>query len=129
MRRLLTPALLLAVAAPLWAPATAAAEDASRRAYRPQRRAAIVSELPSLPLIGPAQAATAPRSAADLAPVPNREIEAPVQRSREQASLMPDLMQRNLPGRSPGQAGLENRREDRLFTPGPGARLRLPFSF
>lgn len=63
------------------------------------------------------------------APVPNRNLEGPRAVVEDRASLNPSVINRNLPGRGHAATGTPTLLEDKLFTPAPGARLSLPFSY
>jgi hypothetical protein len=63
------------------------------------------------------------------APVPNRSVERPRVVVEERASLGPSVLRRSLPGQGLASNGSPDELEETLFLPGPGARLRLPFSY
>ncbi len=101
---------------------------------RPQmvRRSQRIEEMPrmeSVPLLGSAQARTlAPRPLDQAAPVPNRDIEAPVNRRVSmEARLTPEVFRRQMPGRGMTAEGVSSQREERVYAPAPGARLTVPF--
>jgi hypothetical protein len=98
----------------------------------PTRRSQQLEQLPrmeAVQLLGSAQASTlAPRRVGEVAPVPNRDIEAPVNRRISmEASLMPEVFRRQMPGRGMTAEGVSNQREERVYAPAPGARLTVPF--
>ena len=97
---------------------------APRRPARPAPRAAEA---------GPPAAVTVPAPRSDLAPVPNRAIEAPSVRSEaDRPSFSPTLIEPRDLGAGGVNRDRDGRlsREDRLFRePAPGATLRLPFSY
>ncbi len=64
-----------------------------------------------------------------LAPMPNRNLEAPQVIVQDRTSLGPSIINRNLPGRSLAADGAPDVLEDKLFRPAPGARLNVPFSY
>ena len=118
------PPLVLAPSAPAVTPPAA----------RPQlvRRNRRIEELPhldSLPLMGSAQASTlARRPTGEAAPVPNRDIEAPINRRISmEATLTPEVFRRQMPGRGMTAEGVSSQREERVYAPAPGARLTVPF--
>jgi hypothetical protein len=97
-------------------------------ARRPPRRAARRRAQP-VPEPVPAPP-PAPPPRADIAPMPNRSLQAPTDpRTRETTRLRPDLIRpRDLPNGQPDNEFTE--RQDRLFRdPAPGARLQIPFSY
>jgi hypothetical protein len=68
--------------------------------------------------------------ALDLAPVPDRNLEGPPRiAGQEGPSLQPSIIQRRLPNHGAAGDGSPSRTEERLFTPAPGARLTVPFSY
>lgn len=69
------------------------------------------------------------RHAVTQAPVPNRSVERPQVVVEERASLGPSVLRRKLPGQGLASNGSPDELEETLFLPGPGARLRLPFSY
>ncbi len=128
------PAGVLAQPTPPTLTAPAATSAPTPAPARPQlvRRSRRIEELPRgtpLPLLGSAQAATlAPRPIGELAPVPNRDIEAPVNRRVSmEARLMPEVFRRQMPGRGMTAEGVSSQREERVYAPAPGARLTVPF--
>ena len=139
--RALTLALLLALAGlpavaqpapPLVLPPAGA--TAPTPPSRPQlvRRSQRIEEMPrmeSVPLLGSAQASTlARRPANEVAPMPNRDIEAPVNRRISmEARLMPEVFRQQMPGRGMTAEGVSSQREERVYAPAPGARLTVPF--
>jgi hypothetical protein len=96
---------------------------------RRSRRIEEMPHEPAMPLLGSAQAATlAQRPAGELAPMPNRDIEAPVNRRISmEATLMPEVFRRQMPGRGMTAEGVSSQREERVYAPAPGARLTVPF--
>ena len=145
MTRLLLALLGLLAAAPVGAqpaappqpstpPATASAAPTPTPA-RPRlvRRSQRIEEMPraaeALPLLGAEQAATlAPAPGGELAPVPNRDIEGPTNRSFSmEARLVPEVFNRQMPGRGMTAVGVSNQREERVYAPAPGARISVPF--
>lgn len=76
------------------------------------------------------QAARRPDAQAGIrAPVPNRNLDAPLVIPQDRTRLGPSIINRNLPGRGQAAEGAPNLLEDKLFRPAPGARLNVPFSF
>jgi hypothetical protein len=134
-RRLLLGLLALPIGAagaqeaadvPSPAPAPAPARPRPPRRRTPRRLEAAVE--PIRPL-GPPEAPPQARPRLDAAPVPNRDIEAPRTVHRDEPEFGPTVMNRRLPSRGQAAEGSYSSREDRLFTPGPGARLSVPFSY
>lgn len=100
-----------------------------------QRRARAPVSLKPLPLVVaklPAQVPP-PRQpglqAGARAPVPNRNLDAPLVIPQDRTSLGPSIINRSLPGRGQAADGAPDILEDKLFRPAPGARLNVPFSF
>lgn len=112
----------LLLAALLLAPGLAAAQSASRPARRRRRRSQPQAAAPPPP---------PPRD--DLAPVPNRDLEAP--RRAEAATPAPQVSPALIDPAEPrysatGDPHGPQAREDRLLRqPGAGARLRVPFGY
>lgn len=134
--------------APPAAPTPAAATpdsptQASPTQARPaqQRRPRRVVRRPARPPaeqpqpVPPPTLAVPVRPSPDLAPMPNRDLEAPVVRNDNEGrpSFSPSLIQpRDLPGTSGSTLSRDDlaRREDKLFRePAAGGTLRLPFSY
>jgi len=115
------------------APAAEAAPAPAPARRRPaRRRAARRAAPPPVAEAPPPPPAASFRQEADIAPMPNRSLEAPRGPTlRDETTLRPDLIEpRNLPdGRvQPGNNYTE--RQDRLFRdPAAGARLNIPFSY
>jgi len=113
------------------APAAAAPAQRPRRPVRrrPPRRAAPNPQTDEV--IAPAPS-PAPAPQADVAPMPNRDIEAPrAPTPRETTQVRPDLIRpRSLPD-ARGQFESDYARErDSLFRePAAGARMNIPFSY
>lgn len=68
-------------------------------------------------------------NAVTQAPVPNRSFERPRVVAEERARIGPSVLRRRLPGQGLATNGSPDELEETLFLPGPGARLRLPFSY
>jgi hypothetical protein len=64
-----------------------------------------------------------------VAPVPDRNQEAPRVIPQERARINPGVINRDLPGRGLNEQGAPNMLEDKLFRPAPGVRLNAPFSY
>ncbi len=119
------------VAAAVPPAASAQATPEAGQAARPQRRR-ITTTTPrmapeGLRPIGHVQPMATRRT--DLAPMPNREVEAPRVALREDTSISPSLIHRSMPSRGAAADGAASRTEDRLFTPAPGFRLTSPFQY
>lgn len=98
-----------------------------RQPVRPRRRTAVQPIAP----LPPPTPVPAP-STADLAPVPNRSLEAPrTPTAVARPELRPDLIRpRELPDTAMRGGGLYTDRQDRLYRePAAGARLNIPFSY
>lgn len=115
------------------APAASSVAPAPKPRPRPRPRPQAAAPPPGPE---PAELATRQRperSGFEPAPVPNRDMELPnrlADRSRQdQPSLSPSILYRNLPTPNRAGEGAVNHTEERLFTPGPGARLTVPFSY
>lgn len=109
------------LAALVLVPGLAEAQTAPRQRRRPRRRQPTTAATVSPP----------PRN--DLAPVPNRDMEAP--RRAEAAAQAPQIAPTLIDPAEPrfgatGDPFGPQAREDRLLRqPGAGARLRMPFSY
>jgi hypothetical protein len=115
--------LLLGALGWLAAGGAVAQEERGRPSRRRPRRAA-----PEEPLPLPPEPPAPPR--ADLAPVPNRGIEAPHGAQRDVPSFELDVIEPRLtPRGGTFESDQVQRRQDRLFEPAPGARFRLPFAY
>ena len=112
------------------APAPAPARPRRRAPRRPGPRRFTTPPLTAIqPLPGPAPA---PSPQVEVAPMPNRSLEAPRgPAARDAARLRPDLIEpRNLPDGRQQQGNNFTERQDRLFRdPAYGARLEIPFSY
>lgn len=116
--------LLCLIASVVAAPALGE-ESMPRRRLRPHHPASIARQ-PIAPLpTRHVDATVMPR--ADAAPVPNRDIEAPIRSYSMEARLAPDIFRSRMPGRTANTDGVLNQREERVYTPGAGARWTLPF--
>lgn len=123
-RRALLATLGLMLSPPALAQAPEAPPPRGRRPLRLDRPGQRVE-----PFDAP-QAAPAPLPPrADLAPVPNRMLEAPRVPQNDRPRLSPDIIHRRLPGRGQTANSAPSRTEEGLFEPAPGARLRVPFSY
>ncbi|UFN47726.1 hypothetical protein LPC08_17125 [Roseomonas sp. OT10] len=128
------PAPAAAGPAPQAAPA-----EAARPAQQRRRRARIVR--PARPRaqqpepVPPATLAVPTTPQPELAPMPNRSLEAPIARNDNDGrpTFSPSLIQpREVPGQGGSTLNQDDlaRREDRLFRePAAGGTLRLPFSY
>lgn len=118
------PPMVLPSAAP-----TPAAPPARPQLVRRTQRIEQMPHMDSVPLLGSAQASTLARRPTDeAAPVPNRDIEAPVNRRVSMdARLTPEVFRRQMPGRGMTAEGVSSQREERVYAPAPGARLTVPF--
>ena len=116
--------------------ASASSATGINAAVRPRPRP--VRQAPRLAAIQPGNDVALPpaapppvqvrRSRGELAPVPNRDIEAPTNPQYSmQAKLMPEVFRQQMPGRGMTATGLSDQREERVYAPAPGARLTLPF--
>lgn len=76
-------------------------------------------------------APTARQGQADLAPRPNREIEGPrTPFAREEAAILPTIINPRIPGGGMAADGTVTRRERRfLDTPAAGARFSVPMTW
>ncbi|MCR0982447.1 hypothetical protein [Roseomonas populi] len=115
-------------AVPEAAPAPARRRQPRRRPARRRPIAPPQEEALTIPSPSPA-----PTPRVDIAPMPNRSIEAPrAPTPPETATIRPDLIEpRALPD-ARTQSGTNNytERQDRLFRdPAAGARLNIPFSY
>ena len=128
----------LAQAMPQPAPQATATEAAPAALPRPapvQRRARVPGAAKPAPLevtkLPPQQPPPGQPNlrVGSLAPVPDRNMEAPRAPVQDRASLGPSVINRNLPGRGQASDGGPSLLEDKLFRPAPGARLNLPFSY
>jgi hypothetical protein len=137
LRTLLPIALLVLLASPVPSPALAEDTDSappplnptspsSPRLSRPSRLAPLAMPFALQPSIS---ATTAQRNPyGDLAPVPNRDIEAPHQQyTAPKPRLVPEVFNSRMPGRGATVEGLSDRYEERVYSPAPGARLTVPF--
>lgn len=70
---------------------------------------------------------TEPRRQDEAAPVPNRNIEAPLQGFSMEPKVTPEVFRSRMPGRSANIDGATNQQEQRAYAPAPGARLIVPF--
>ena len=129
------PAALAQDAIPPVPPEVTATVVAPQRTAPLQRRARVPVSLKPLPLVVaklPAQVPP-PRQpglqAGVRAPVPNRNLDAPLVIPQDRTSLGPSIINRSLPGRGQASDGAPSLLEDKLFRPAPGARLNVPFSF
>ena len=136
-RRLALLGGLLLLAAPALAqeaPAPEAAEPrpAPRPPRRPRRSAAAKPQPPEPakqpPALPPSRTPIGPMQT-DIAPMPNRDLEGPRVATQDRTRIGPTVMDRNLPGRGMATEGSPGQLEDKLFKPGPGAQLRVPFSY
>ena len=117
------------------APSPAEAKPSPPRRRPPQRRAVRRQRSPaasdsSSAYVPPRPSVPAP----EIAPMPNRDIEEPMIRGRNDGkpSFSPTIIEpRDLPGGGLNRGGNDRlTREDRLFRePAPGATLRVPFSY
>ncbi|MBB5694033.1 hypothetical protein [Muricoccus pecuniae] len=102
------------------------------RSRRPAQRRAARRRAPPPVAEAPPPPPPAPAPQADIAPMPNRSVEAPrPPPTREAARLRPDLIEpRNLPDSRVQSGNNYTERQDRLFRdPAAGARLEIPFSY
>lgn len=112
------------------AEAPAAAAPAARPRRPARRRAARRPPPPVMELPPPPAPAPAPR--ADIAPMPDRSIEAPrTPYSPETTQVRPDLIRpRTLPDARSQFDNEYTRERDNLFRePAAGARMNIPFSY
>lgn len=106
------------------------ATQAVKPAPRPRAR----TQPPLAAAVDPGGLATAaPRLGYEPAPVPNRSLEAPraldETARQDKPSLTPSILYKNLPTPNQAAQGAPSHTEERLFAPGPGARLKVPFSY
>ncbi len=116
--------LVLPVAAE---PTTPVQARSAVRSSQPRKAPEILPLAEPIVLLPTSQTASMVMPRAEAAPVPNREIEAPVRAFSMQAQLLPDIFRSRMPGRTANTDGVINQREERVYTPAAGARLVLPF--
>lgn len=133
------PAIAPAPAAQQAAPPAAAPSPGSRRERArprdPRDRAWMDGGIPGTGgFSGFGATVTAPRAGPELAPRPNRDIEAPRNSARPpqpgEAAIAPTLIHPRIPGRSDVQDGGVTMRENRLLRePAPGLRVTTPMAW
>ncbi len=123
------PSIVTPAAAATATPAPAVPPARPRLVRRSPRLEEMPRSAEPIPLLGGEQGiTTALRPAGEAAPVPNRDIEAPVNRNISmEAKLVPEVFRRQMPGRGMTAEGLSSQREERVYAPAPGARLLVPF--
>jgi hypothetical protein len=87
----------------------------------------LVPQIDSLALLPSAHASVRPTPRDDLAPVPNRDIEAPSTYTPPEPRIMPEMFRSSMPGRGATAQGVSAQNEERVYSPAPGARLTVPF--
>lgn len=106
------------------------AQAPSLRANDPMGRALRASRLAGTPNFGMPVPSLRPRQV-ELAPRPNRAIEGPrTPGTREEAAILPTIINPAIPGAGMATEGMVTRRERRfLETPAAGARFSVPMTW
>jgi hypothetical protein len=85
-------------------------------------------EIPKQPAV-PQPWKSGEETGSTAAPIPDRSVEGPRVVEQDRTRLNPSILNRSLPGRGQVDQGSPDILEDKLFKPGPGAKLQVPFSY